>query len=137
MSQIQFQFDPDTRQPVRHVNAQWQHSNARTTFQRPFYDTTVLTLTKKIPVLTNYQPEHSDRWNETSDNQLIIELLKDTTTTWEKRSKDCFPDVMELTLSKKTPAGQQTICCFVSFSSCVQWCKTNNLEFKMTVINVD
>ena len=67
------------------------------------------------------EPEHNDRWNETSDNQWVIYPLKDTTTTWEKRSKDYFPGVIELTLSRKTSAGQQTTYCFVNFSGCVQW----------------
>ena len=84
-------------------------------------DTTVLSLSKHMPVLTKHQPEHNDRWNKTSDNQLIIYMLKDATTTWEKRSKDCFPHVIGLTLSKKTPAGQQTTYCFINFSGCVQW----------------
>ena len=83
-------------------------------------DTTVLSLSKQMYVLTKYQPEHKDKRNKTSDNQSVIYLLKDATTTWEKRCQDCFPDVIELTLSKKTPAGQQTTYCFVNFSGCVQ-----------------
>ena len=83
-------------------------------------DTTVLSLSKQMSVLTKHQPEHNDRQNETLENQSVIYPLKDATTTWEKRSKDRFPDVIELTLSKKTPAVQQTTYCFVNFSGCVQ-----------------
>ena len=57
-------------------------------------DTTVLSLSKQMPVLTKHQPEHNDRRNETSDNQSVIYSLKDATTTWEKRSKDCLPDII-------------------------------------------
>ena len=71
-------------------------------------DTTVLSLSKQMPVLTKHQPEHNDRRNETSDNQSVIYSLKDATTTWEKRSKDCLPDFMEISLSRKTSAEQQT-----------------------------
>ena len=84
-------------------------------------DTTVLSLSKQMPVLTKHQPEHNDRRNETSDNQSVIYSLKDATTTWEKRSKDCLPDVMETSLSRKTSAEQQTTYCFVNLSGCVQW----------------
>ena len=83
-------------------------------------DTTVLSLSKQMSVLTKHQLEHNDRRNETSDNQSVIYPLKDATTTREKRSKDCFPAVTELTLSKKTPAGQQTTYCFVNSLGCVQ-----------------
>ena len=38
-----------------------------------------------------------------------------------KRSKDCLPDVMEISLSTKTSAEQQTTYCFVKLSGCVQW----------------
>ena len=69
LTKTQFQVDPDTRQPIRHLRAQWQHNNVRTTFQRPFSDTTVQTLSKRIPVLTKHQPEHNDRRNETSGKQ--------------------------------------------------------------------
>ena len=71
--------------------------------------------------LTKHQLEYNGRRNETSDNQSVIYLVKDTTTTWEKRCKDCFPDVMELTMSRKTPAEQQTTYCFVNLVGCVQW----------------
>ena len=84
-------------------------------------DTTVLSSSKQILVLAKHQPEHDDRWNETSDNQSVIYSLKDATTTWEKRSKDCLPDVMETSLSRKTSAEQQTTYCFVNLSGCVQW----------------
>ena len=84
-------------------------------------DTTVLSLSKQILVLTKHQREHDDRRNETSDNQSVIYSLKDATTTWEKRSKDCLPDVMETSLSRKTSAEQQTTYCFVNLSGCVQW----------------
>ena len=84
-------------------------------------DTTGLSLSKQMPVLTKHQPEHNDRRNETSDNQSVIYSLKDATTTWEKRSKDCLPDVMEISLSRKTSAEQQTTYCFVNLSDCVQW----------------
>ena len=129
LTRTQCQVDPDTRKPIRYLSAQWQHNNVRTTFQRPFSDTTVLILSRQMSVLTKHQPEHNDRRSETSDNQSAIYPLKDTTTTWEKRSKDCFPDVMELTLSRKTPVGRKTTYCFVNSSGCVQWQKTNNLDF--------
>ena len=64
-------------------------------------DTTVLSLSKQMPVLTKHQPEHNDRRSETSDNQPVIYSLKDATTTWEKRSKDCLPDAMEISLAGK------------------------------------
>ena len=64
-------------------------------------DTTVLSLSKQMPVLTKHQPEHNDRRSETSDNQSVIYSLKDATTTWEKRSKDCLPDAMEISLAGK------------------------------------
>ena len=81
----------------------------------------VVSLSKQMPILTKHQPEHNDRRNETSDNQSVIYSLKDATTTWEKRSKDCLPDVMETSLSRKTSAEQQTTYCFVNLSGCVQW----------------
>ena len=84
-------------------------------------DTIVLSLSKKILVLTKHQPEHNDRRNETSGNQSVIYSLKDATTTWEKRSKDCLPNVMKISLSRKTSAEQQTTYCFVNLSGCVQW----------------
>ena len=77
-------------------------------------DTTVLSLSKQMPVLTKHQLEH----NETSDNQSVIYSLKDAKTL-EKRSKDCLSDVMEIFLSRKT-AEQQTTYCFVNLSGCVQ-----------------
>ena len=98
-------------------------------------DTPVLSLSKQMPVLTEHQPEHNDRRNETSDNQSAIYPLKDATTTWEKRSKYCFLDVMKLTLSRKFPAEQQTAYYFVNLSGWVQWQKTNKHDFKMSVIN--
>ena len=64
-------------------------------------DTTVLSLSKQKPVLTKHQPEHNDRWNETSDNESVIYPLKDATRTWEKRSKDC-----SLTLWSRPWAGK-------------------------------
>ena len=59
-------------------------------------DTTMLSLSKQMPVLMKGQPEHNDRQNETSDNQSVIYPLKDATTTWEKHSKDCFPEKLLL-----------------------------------------
>ena len=88
------------------VTAQ-QHKNS---------DITVLSLSKQKPVLKKHQPEYNDRRNKTSGSQSVIYPLKDATTTWEKRSKDCFPDVIELTQSRKTPARQQTSYCFVNLS---------------------
>ena len=84
-------------------------------------DTTVLGLSKQMPVLTKHQPEHNDMQNETSDNESVIYSLKDATKMWEKRSKDCLPDVMEISLSRKTSAEQQTTYCFVNLLGCVQW----------------
>ena len=78
-------------------------------------DTTVLSLSKQMLLLTKHQPEHNDRWNETSDNQSVIYSLGDATATSEKRSKDCLPDVMEVSLSRKTSAEQQTTYCFVKW----------------------
>ena len=81
LTRTQFQVDTDTRQPIRHLRAQSQHNKVRTTFQRRFSDTIVLTLSKQMPVLTKHQPEHNDRPNGTSDDQSVIYPLKDTTTT--------------------------------------------------------
>ena len=67
-----------------------------------------------MPVLTKRQPERSERPSETLDHQSVIYPLKDTTATSGKLSKDYFSDVMELTLSGKTPAGQQTTYRFVN-----------------------
>ena len=92
----------------------------KNTFQRPFSDAIVLTLNKEMPVLTKYWPEHTDRPNETSDNQPVIYPLKGTTITLEKRSKNGFSDVMELTLGRNIPTGQQTTYCFVNVSSFLQ-----------------
>ena len=76
--------------------------------------------------------ENNDMPSETSDNQSAIYPFKGNTITWEKHSKDRFSDFMELTLSRKTPAGQQrtywtrktpagqqTTYCFVNLSGCV------------------
>ena len=84
-------------------------------------DTTVLSLSKQILVLTKHQREHDDRRNETSDNQSVIYSLKDATTTWEKRSKDRLPDAMKISLNWKASGEQQTTYCFVNLSGCVQW----------------
>ena len=70
-------------------------------------DTTVLSFSKQMPVLTKRQPEHNDKRNEESDNESVIYWLKDAITTWEKRSKDCLPYVMEISQSRKTSAEQQ------------------------------
>ena len=110
---------PDS--PSVHLRAQWYHNNLKATFQRLFSDTIWLTSSKKMPVLTKHQPKPNDRWNKTSGNQSVIHPLKDTTTTWEKCSKDSFPDVMELTPSNKTSAGQQATYCFANLLGCVEW----------------
>ena len=81
----------------------------------------VVSLSKQMSVLTKHQPEHNDRRNETSDNQSVIYSLKDGTRKWEKRSKDCLPDVMKISLSRKASAEQQTTYCFVNLLGCVQW----------------
>ena len=72
LTRTQCQVDPDTRKPIRYLSAQWQHNNVRTTFQRPFSDTTVLILSRQMPLLTKHQPEYNGRRNETWDNQSAI-----------------------------------------------------------------
>ena len=104
----------------RHQTTHQALTCPKTTQQhRKNFDTTVLSLSKQMPVLMKYQPEHNGRRNKTLDNQSVIYPLKDATTTWGRRSKDCFPDVIELTVTRKTPAWQQTTYCFVnSFGLC-------------------
>ena len=84
-------------------------------------DTTVLSFSKQMPVLTKRQPEHNDRQNEEWDNESVIYSLKDAKATWEKRAKDCLPGVMEISLSRNTSAEQQATECFVNLLGCVQW----------------
>ena len=73
-----------------------------------------------MPLLTKHQAGQNYKLNEISDNPSVIYPLKDTSTTLEKRSKDHFSDAMELTLSMKIHAGQQTTYCYVTRSGCVQ-----------------
>ena len=73
-----------------------------------------------MSLLTKHQAGQNDKLNEISDNPSVIYPLKDTSTALEKRSKDHFSDAMELTLSMKIHAGQQTTYCYVTRSGCVQ-----------------